>query len=177
MLENMDPRFPIGPYVPPDTTTVEQRAAWIEDLIQAPAALRAAIAGLNDEQLDTPYRDGGWTVRQLVHHLPDGHMHAYVRMKFALTEEQPAVKGYDEVKYAELPDYRLTPVEVSLALLDALHKRWAVVLRALTPADFTRSFHHSEFGQVRLYQQLGNYAWHGRHHVAHITALRDRMRW
>lgn len=172
-----DLRFPIGQEVVPTTTTEEQRAQWINEIAETPAALRAAVVGLNDAQLDTPYRDGGWTVRQVVHHVPDSHIHAYIRMKWALTEDQPLVKPYDEAKYAELADYRLTPVEVSLQLLESLHTRWVGLLRSLTPADFSRVFMHQEKGAVRLEQQIASYAWHGRHHVAHITALRKRNGW
>ena len=149
----------------------------MEEIAQTPSALRRAVDGLADAQLDTPYRDGGWTVRQVVHHVPDSHIHAYVRMKSALTEEHPLVRAYDEQQYAVLPDYRDTPIEVSLALLDALHARWVVLLRSLTDADFARVYVHSENGPTRLDHQIANYAWHGRHHVAHITSLRDRMAW
>lgn len=172
MLETMDPRYPIGPYVKPDTTTPAQRAAWIEEIAATPATLRAAVTGLSEAQLDTPYREGGWTVRQVVHHLPDSHIHAWVRMKSALTEDRPLVRAYDEVKYAQLPDYGATPVEVSLALLDNLHARWVVLLRSLTDADYTRVYVHSSDGATRLDQQLAHYAWHGRHHVAHILLAR-----
>jgi hypothetical protein len=171
-----DLRFPVGPYSPPTTITTEQCATWIEEIAAAPAALRAAVVNLTDAQLDTPYREGGWTARQVVHHLPDSHIHAWVRMKSALTEECPPVRAYDEVKYAELPDY-LAPVETSLALLDALHARWVVLLRSLTGADLARVYFHSADGPVRLEQQLALYAWHGRHHVAHITEFRKRKGW
>jgi hypothetical protein len=177
MLEIMDLRFPTGPYVAPDTITPEQRTAWIDEIARTPAAMRAAVAGLSQAQLDTPYREGGWAVRQVVHHVPDSHIHAYVRMKSALTEEHPLVRAYDEQKYAVLPDYRDTPVEVSLVLLEALHARWIVLMRSLTEADFSRVYVHSENGPTRLDQQIAHYAWHCRHHVAHITTLRDRMGW
>jgi hypothetical protein len=177
MLENMDPRFPIGPFVTPATTSEEERAQWIEEIAQVPAGLRAAVDGLTDAQLDTPYREGGWTVRQVVHHLPDSHMHAWVRMKAALTEDRPPVRAYDEVAYAKLADYRLAPVEVSLTLFEALHARWLTLLRSLTEDDFARVYLHSSDGPVRLDQQIALYSWHGRHHVAHITELRKRMGW
>jgi len=177
MLENMDLRFPIGPEIVPSTSTAEQRAEWIEGIAETPSGLWMAVGGLTDAQLDTPYREGGWTVRQVVHHLSDSHIHAYIRMKAALTEDNPPVRGYDEAKYAQLPDYRLTPVDTSIGLLELLHERWVVLLRELTPADFERTFLHSERGVVRLDQQLASYAWHGRHHLAHISALRTRMQW
>jgi hypothetical protein len=161
----------------PATTTAAQRSQWIEEIAATPAALRAAVAGLTDAQLDTPYREGGWTVRQVAHHLSDSHIHAWVRMKSALTEERPPVRAYDEVRYAELADYRLAPVEMSLALLEALHARWVVLLRSLTDADLARVYVHSADGPVRLDQQISNYAWHGLHHVAHITEFRKRMTW
>jgi hypothetical protein len=161
----------------PSTTTAEERRRWIEEIAAVPAAMRAAIEGLTGAQLDTPYREGGWTVRQVVHHLPDSHIHAWVRMKAALTDERPLVRAYDEGAYAQLADYRLAPVEGSLALLESLHQRWVVLLGALTESDFQRVYVHPENGPVRLDQQIANYAWHGRHHVAHITELRKRMGW
>ncbi len=174
MLETMDLRYPIGPYVKPATTTPEQRAQWIAEIAATPAELRAAVKGLTDAQLDTPYREGGWTVRQVVHHLPDSHIHAWVRMKSALTEDRPLVRAYDEVKYSQLPDYSLTPVEVSLALLENLHARWVVLLNSLAEADWARVYVHSSDGDTRLDRQLAHYAWHGRHHVAHITTIQFR---
>jgi hypothetical protein len=173
----MDLRFPIGPEIVPINATAEQRAQWIEEIAQTPAALRAAVAGLSDAQLNTPYREGGWTVRQVLHHLPDSHIHAWVRMKWALTEDEPLVKAYDERKYSELEDYHVTPVEVSLQLLESLHARWVGLLQSLGPGEFSRVFLHQEKGAVRLEQQIASYAWHGRHHVAHITELRKRKGW
>ncbi len=167
ILEIMDPRFPVGPYVAPETITSAQRNAWIDEIAQTPSAMRAAVAGLTQSQLDTPYREGGWTVRQVVHHLPDSHIHAYTRMKWALTEDRPLVRGYDEAKYAELPDYRVTPVEVSLQLLESLHARWVALMRSLTEADLARVYVHAENGPTRLDQQIAHYAWHCRHHLAH----------
>lgn len=138
--------------------------------------LRAAVEGLTEAQLDTPYRPGGWTVRQVVHHVPDSHLNAYIRMKLALTEDGPTIKPYDENLWAELSDSRM-PVDASLSLMDALHRRWVTVLRSLQPADFARTFLHPEAGVVSLDRLIALYAWHGRHHVAHITSLRQRMGW
>jgi uncharacterized damage-inducible protein DinB len=138
--------------------------------------MRAAVAGLTEQQLDTPYRAGGWTVRQVVHHVPESHMNSYVRFKLALTEDDPVIKPYDEVLWAKLAD-AYAPIEGSLALLDALHQRWVPLLESMKDGDFERTFRHPELGPVRLDQNLALYAWHGKHHVAHITALRDRMGW
>lgn len=149
----------------------------IDVIAAAPLRMREAVAGLDAAQLDTPYREGGWTVRQVVHHVPDSHMNAYVRVKLALTEDEPTIKPYEEAAWAQLPDSRITPVEVSLALLEALHTRWVDLLRAMDGADFKRSFRHPEHGAVTLDWLVGMYAWHSRHHVAHITSLRERMGW
>ena len=161
----------------PEATTGEERAVWIGQIGVMPVELRAAVEGLSEEQLDTPYREGGWTVRQVVHHVADSHLHAYIRAKLALTEEQPVIKPYDEARWAELADGRFEDVGISLALLDALHKRWVLLMESLREAQWQRTFLHPEKGPVRLDQQLASYAWHGRHHVAHITALRARMGW
>jgi uncharacterized damage-inducible protein DinB len=152
------------------------RAAHIQTLRRLPERLRAAVAGLTDEQLDTPYRDGGWTVRQVVHHVPDSHMNCYVRFKLALTEDWPTIKGYDEAAWANLPDSRL-PVEVSLELVAALHSRWVELLETLTENDFQRGYEHSQMGRQNLGQVLALYDWHSRHHTAHITNLRARQGW
>jgi hypothetical protein len=138
--------------------------------------MRAAVAGLTEGQLDTPYRPEGWTVRQVVHHVPDSHLNSYVRFKLALTEDAPVVKPYDEGLWAKMAD-AAAPVEMSLVMLESLHARWVRVLESMSEADFARSFRHPELGPVRLEQNLALYAWHGKHHVAHITALRDRMGW
>lgn len=174
-MENL--KYPIGRFLFQPPSTIRQRQAWIDDIAEAPARLRAAIAGLNEEQLDTPYRDGGWTVRQVVHHVADSHMNAYVRFRLALTEHEPTIKPYDEAAWAALPDARQAPVEVSLTLLDALHDRWTRLLRAMSDADFERHFRHPELGVVPLEKNLALYAWHGKHHAAHITALRERKQW
>jgi len=155
----------------------ERRREWIEAIAQTPEKLRAAVAGLSPEQIDTPYRPGGWTVRQVVHHVPDSHLNAYTRFKLALTEQEPAIKTYDEKQWAELEDARTAPLDISLALLDTLHRRWILSLRSLRAADYARTFRHPEIGVVDLDKYLALYAWHGRHHVAHITSLRERMGW
>jgi len=172
-----DPRYPIGNFQPKSVLMPGERAAAIEKIAQTPDRLRVAISGLNSEQLDTPYREGGWTLRQVVHHLPDSHVNSYVRFKLALTEREPIVKTYDEALWAELADSRLTGVEVSLALLDALHQRWVILLKAMRPEDFARRINHPELGVISLDWLLGEMAWHGAHHVAHITSLRERLGW
>src|SRR6184192_2526120 len=172
-----DLRYPVGKLRMDGNITEAERRDLIESIAQAPARLRAAVEGLSPEQLDTPYRDGGWTVRQVVHHLPDSHLNAYVRFKLALTEDQPTIKPYMEDRWAELPDTRATPLEVSLALLESLHTRWVRLLRSLKPEDWKRSFRHPELGVVPLEKNLALYSWHGQHHVAHVTELRKRMRW
>lgn len=172
-----DPRYPIGKFKfdgPPDET---QRNAFISEIERAPAALRAAIQGLSSQQIETPYREGGWTIRQVVHHVPDSHMNAYVRFKLALTEDEPTIKPYAEDRWAELQDTRSAPLEVSLVLLESLHDRWVRLLRSLKPEDWKRTFRHPELGLMPLEKNLALYAWHGRHHVAHITELRKRMGW
>jgi len=172
-----DLRYPIGRFAADAGVTAEKRRGWIGEIAGAPDALRAAVAGLSPGQLDTPYRPGGWTVRQVAHHLPDSHLNTYTRLKLALTEEEPAVKTYDEAAWAELADARTAPAEISLALLESLHRRWVLLLRSLGPADFARAFRHPELGRVTLDTLVQHYAWHGRHHVAHITSLRTRMGW
>jgi uncharacterized damage-inducible protein DinB len=171
-----DPRYPIGKW-PKDPFTPEHKTEWIQDVAAAPARLRAAVEGLSAQQLDTPYREGGWTVRQVVHHVPESHMNAYIRFKLALTEDVPTIKPYAEDLWAKLEDVPKTPIEVSLALLDNLHARWVILLKSLSDQDFARKFRHPEIGELTLGLNLGLYAWHGKHHVAHITTLRDRMGW
>ncbi|HYL11790.1 MAG TPA: bacillithiol transferase BstA [Terriglobales bacterium] len=172
-----DPRYPIGKFNGQAPASQAEREKFIKDIEEAPPRLKAAIHGLSDKQLDTPYRDGGWTVRQVVHHVPDSHLNSYVRFKLALTEEEPTIKPYCEDRWAELADTKLTPVEVSLNLLESLHQRWVLLLRSLKPDDWKRTFRHPELGQMNLDQTLALYAWHGRHHVGHITGLRERMKW
>jgi hypothetical protein len=169
-----DPRYPIGNFSFPQSSTAEQRNLWIAEIAETPAKLRSAAGGLTAAQLDTPYRDGGWTARQVIHHVPESHMNAYIRFKLALTEEEPTIKPYDEAAWARLGDVQSTPVETSLVLLDALHDRWVRVLRMLDEAAFARTFRHPDLGLIPLDQNLALYAWHGKHHVAHIASIRDR---
>lgn len=163
-----DPRFPIGRFSYPASVSAEQRAAFLDRIAAVPARLRAAVSGLTDAQLDTPYREGGWTIRQVVHHVPDSHMNSYVRFKLALTEDEPTIKPYDEAAWALLPDTAATPVETSLALLEALHERWVTLLRGLSEEQWKRTMRHPVNGLLRLDQVLALYAWHGDHHIAHI---------
>jgi uncharacterized damage-inducible protein DinB len=173
-----DIRYPIGPFrMEEERLTDEKRELLTAQIAEAPARLREAVHGLSPDQLDTPYRPGGWTVRQVAHHLPDSHVNAYVRFKLALTEEEPAIQTYEEAEWAKLADARQMPVEVSLALLDSLHQRWVVFLRSLSPGDFARTVRHPGWGRVSVDWLLAQYAWHGRHHVAHITSLRQRQGW
>jgi uncharacterized damage-inducible protein DinB len=175
---NDDPRYPVGKFERPTTTlTADQRRELIQQIAATPARMREAVAGLDESQLDTPYRDGGWTVRQVVHHVPDSHMNAYTRVKLALTEEQPTIKPYDEAAWAKLNDVRDTPIETSLLLLETLHQRWDTILRAMTDADFERTLLHPDMGVMTLDALIAMYAWHGRHHVGHITSLRARSGW
>jgi hypothetical protein len=169
-----DPRYPIGKYEADPQVTPEKRRAWIAAIAACPAELRAAVDGLGEAELDTPYRPGGWTVRQLVHHLPDSHLNAYCRVKLALTEDEPTIRPYDQERWAELPDSR-SPVENSLVLLESLHRRWVLLLESLAASEWGRTLKHPEVGTMTLDNVAGLYAWHGRHHVAHITALRARL--
>ncbi len=170
-----DLSYPIGKFEWTGASSDAERRKFIAQIEEAPARLRAAVKGLTDAQLDTPYRDGGWTVRQVVHHLPDSHLNAYVRFKLALTEDEPTIKTYEQERWAELVDAKRAPIEPSLTLLEALHQRWVMFLKSLTAADYARKLHHPELGEVNLEKYLALYAWHGRHHVAHITSLRERL--
>jgi uncharacterized damage-inducible protein DinB len=172
-----DLRYPIGKFEWSGARNDANRHAFIAQIEETPAKLRAAVRGLTEEQLDTPYRDGGWTVRQVVHHLPDSHLNAYVRFKLAVTEDEPVIKTYEQQLWAELPDARTAPLEPSLALLESLHFRWVLFLKSLRAADYARKLRHPELGEVDLDKYLALYAWHGRHHVAQIASLRDRMKW
>ena len=169
-------RYPVGKFArvtpPLDRATRETHFVTIEQL---PARFRSLIAGLSDAQLETPYRPGGWTIRQVVHHVPESHMNSYIRYKWALTEDEPTIKPYFEDRWAELSDARTSPIEPSLLLLESLHQRWVTLLRALSEEDWKRTFRHPDLGLIRLDQNAALYAWHGRHHVAHITGLRERL--
>lgn len=173
-----DPRYPIGKHERRDSLTPQERRDCIEQIAAVPQNMRNAIRGLSAKQLDTPYREGGWTVRQVVHHVPESHMNAYIRVKLALTEEKPTIKPYDEDAWSKLADVGVTPIETSLTLLDALHTRWVNMLRTMKDDEFRRTFKHPEYpGDFSIDGLLALYAWHGRHHVAHITSLRDRLQW
>jgi len=173
----MDPRYPVGKFETPKDVTPALRQAAIAETASAPAKLRAAISGLNDSQLDTPYREGGWTLRQVVHHVADSHMNAYIRWRFALTETEPTIKPYNEADWANLEDAHNAPPEVSLSLLDSLHTRWVRLLHSVTPEQFARTFRHPDHGVRTLDWMLFLYAWHGRHHTAHVTELRKQKSW
>jgi hypothetical protein len=172
-----DPRYPIGRFEFPTQFGRDDRSRAIDRIERLPAALRAAVEGLDDRRLDTPYRDGGWTVRQVVHHLPDSHLNAYVRCKLALTEDHPTIRPYLEDRWAELPD-SAGPIAVSLELLERLHDRWVRLLRAISDEAFARTFFHPEANRIySLDRTVATYAWHGEHHLAHITTLRRRSGW
>lgn len=172
-----DLSYPIGKFHYETPLTKGQRDAALNVIAGVPATLREAVRGLSPAQLDTPYRPGGWTVRQAVHHVPDSHMNALIRTKLALTETEPMIKPYDEKRWAELADAQLTPIETSLTLLETVHERWNHLLRAMTDSDFARTFRHPEHGVRTLDWLVALYAWHGPHHVAHITGLRARKGW
>ncbi|NHC43205.1 bacillithiol transferase BstA [Bacillus sp. MM2020_1] len=172
----MDSKYPIGKFQFDGEITNSVTKVWINEIEELPSLLRAAVKDLDNEQLDTPYRSGGWTVRQVIHHLADSHMNAYVRFKLALTEEKPVIKPYDESEWAELSDYKL-PIDISLSLLEAMHKRWTNLLRSLNPADMEKTFIHPDSGEVSIGKNIGIYAWHGRHHLSHITSLCSRKSW
>ena len=172
-----DLRYPVGNFQPPNRFTAALRREYIDTIAALPAKLRAAIGGLSPQQLDTPYRPGGWTVRQVVHHLADSHMNAFCRIKLALTEDNPTIKPYDEAKWAETADSRELPAEVSMPIVEAVHQRAVTLLRSMKPTDFARTLQHPERGPMTLDDMLALYAWHSRHHVGHITALRQRNGW
>jgi hypothetical protein len=176
MSELDDLRYPIGRFNPPATSMPGIRAAQIQTLRLLPEHLRAAVAGLSKKQLDTPYREGGWTVRQVVHHVADSHAMAYTRCKLALTEDWPTINPYKEAAWAELPDSRLS-IGVSLAMIKALHGRWVTLLESLSDEDLRKGYNHPERGKEMLVKMLAMYDWHSRHHTAHITGLRARMGW
>lgn len=177
MAEQDDLRYPIGRFTPPAGNTPEMRAAHIQTLRLLPERLRAAVNGLNQTQLDTPYREGGWTVRQVVHHLADSHAVSYMRFKLALTEDWPTISSYDEAAWANLADSRAMPIDASLVLVDGLHARWVALLESFREEDFHKGFVHSERGRLDLATTLAIYEWHSRHHTAHIASLRARQGW
>ena len=176
MTMTIDLSYPVGRFDHQAPRTAATRRAAVDDIAALPARMREAIRGLTDAQLDTPYRPGGWSVRKLVHHVADSHMNGYIRTKLALTEENPTIKPYDQDAWSGLPDSRL-PIDGSLAILDAVHERWTAVNRSLTDADVARTFVHPDLGQLTLDRHLHLYGWHSRHHVAHITGLRQREGW
>jgi len=174
----MDPRFPVGDFSAPKEYTPESRREGLAVLSALPSKLRASVSGLSDAQLETPYREGGWTVRQVVHHVADSHMNAYIRWRFAMTETEPTIKPYNEADWARLDDAQHAPVEVSLQLLDALHQRWVRVAESMKAEDFARTWIHPDHKGVRtLDWMLALYAWHSKHHTAHITELRKQKSW
>lgn len=170
-------RFPIGEFIPPDRITDEQVAAWIDRIEALPAQLRRLVEPLTKKQLETRYREGGWTVAQVVHHLADSHMNSFVRFKWALTEEEPTIKAYHEDRWAELGDYQRVPIPLELQFIECLHAKWVALLRSLRNEDLLRAFVHPDSGRVPLATNVGIYAWHGEHHLAHITGLARRSGW
>ena len=169
--------YPIGRVEMLPATSPEVRSASIDELRRYPAVLRSTVEGLSDAQLDTPYRPGGWTVRQVVHHLPDSHMNSYVRFKWATTEDNPTIRTYEEARWAELDEARTGPIDMSLDLLEALHTRWCAFLATLTDAEWEKTFEHPEWGRITLDATLQQYVWHSRHHLAHIAGLIRREGW
>jgi hypothetical protein len=172
-----DVRYPVGPCEWPAEVSAAEKRTHLRDIAQLPAKLREAVAGLAKQHLDVPYREGGWTIRQIVHHIPDSHMNSYVRFKLALTEDQPTIKPYNEKLWAEIPEARTARIEMSLDMVDALHKRWSLMLDNMTDGDFERSILHPEIGVLKLKSLVAGYGWHCRHHVAQIVATRRRMGW
>ena len=169
-MTSMDLQYPVGKFEWPGSLNATQRNALIDEIEATPGKVRAAVAGLSQAQLDSPYRPGGWTPRQVVHHMADSHMNSYIRTKLALTEAEPTIKPYDQDRWVMLPDSNL-PVDVSLNILDGLHHRWVVLLRSLAEQDFARTFVHPELGPMILDKNIALYAWHGRHHTAHIMSI------
>lgn len=168
-------RYPIGKFSPPSSISGADIDRYIKTIEKTPGKLRSVVENLNDDILDTRYRPDGWTVRQVIHHLPDSHMNSYIRFKLGLTEDTPEIKTYDEAKWAELGDSKSTPVETSLALLESLHKRWADLLKSMSQDDFIKTVRHPEWGRIRLDVMLAIYDWHCRHHLAHIINLVNRI--
>lgn len=174
-FENL--RYPLGRFEPPKEYNDELREGFISEIEETPFYLRQAVENLNENQLNTPYREGGWTVEQVIHHLPDSHMNAYIRFKLALTEKEPTIKPYKEDAWAKLGDYLTTPIEVSLTLLESIHTRWVIVLKSLSPDQFQRKLNHPEMGLIDIDWLIAQYAWHGKHHIAQINSLKQRMGW
>ena len=170
-------RYPIGRFSVPEEITTKQIKSYIKTIEEAPQKYRKAVQGLSEKQLDTPYRPEGWTVRQVIHHVPDSHINSHVRFKLGLTEENPTIKTYDEAKWAELDDSRDTPIKVSLTLLESLHKRWTLLLKSMSEKDYQKTVNHPEWGELRIDKMLALYDWHCKHHLAHILNLRKRMNW
>ncbi len=177
MNSNMNLRYPIGKFNMPKEFTNELRDSLISEIEETPFLLREAVENLNEDQLNTPYREDGWTVEQVIHHLPDSHMNAYIRIKLALTEDEPTIKTYKEDVWAKLEDYFTTPINISLTLLDAVHARWIILLRSLEPEQFERKLRHPEIGLIDINWCVAQYAWHGKHHIAQINSLKQRMGW
>jgi uncharacterized damage-inducible protein DinB len=176
-MPSQDPRYPIGKFAPKERITPEERTTLIHQIAHLPEELIQAVAGLTEDQLNTPYREGGWTVRQVVHHVADSHMNAFIRMRLAVTEESPTVKPYNEKKWAELFDTRTAPVDLSITLIEALHTRWVMMMESFSADDFSRGVQHPENGPMNVDRLLQLYAWHGRHHCAHVTELRRLRGW
>lgn len=170
-------RYPIGKFKPPKEYGNDLREEFIGEIEEAPFFLRQAVENLNEDQLNTPYREGGWTVKQVIHHLPDSHMNAYIRFKLALTEREPTIKTYKEDAWAKLEDYMTTPVETSLTLLESIHTRWVILLKSLSPGQYQHKLNHPEAGLIDINWLLAQYAWHGKHHIAQINSLKQRMGW
>lgn len=174
----MDLRFPIGKFKEPRTYDESQISSMIQTLAEAPTLYEKAVAGLSEEQLDTPYRPEGWSIRQVIHHVPDSHMNAYIRFHWSLTEENPTIKAYNEADWAQLPYLKEVPIEVSLSILKSIHARWVILLENLTALDFEKTYSHPEYGKVfKLKTVLAQYAWHSQHHLGHINSLKERMEW
>jgi uncharacterized damage-inducible protein DinB len=174
---NEDLRFPVGKFEDSREKSNEVRREYIKTISELPKALREACKGLSEEQLETAYRPDGWTVKQVVHHVADSHANSLIRFKLALTEDSPLIKTYHEDLWAELPDAKHAPIELSLMMIDAIHQRWALLLNSMEPEDFEKNLRHPEHGEVSLNYMLGLYDWHSRHHTAHITHLRERSGW
>jgi hypothetical protein len=172
-----DPKYPIGKFQWKENLSDARRKELVDQIAELPAKFRDAVKGFDEKKFDTPYREGGWTVRQLVHHVADSHMNAYIRFKLALTENEPTIKTYEQEEWATTVDSLRAPAEISLSLIDGIHGRWVIFLRSLSPADFSRKFTHPEHGKMTLERLLGLYAWHGRHHTAHITELKKAKGW